>query len=66
MRRVKLSIITCTQLEIENNMSGTDSAQDEGLIRVIGTGAVGLSVVNMVVGAGIFALPGIIAKELGT
>jgi amino acid transporter len=47
-------------------MAVSNSVQDEGLIRVIGTGAVGLSVVNMVVGAGIFALPGIIAKELGT
>lgn len=46
-------------------MAVSDGAKDEGLIRVIGTGAVGLSVVNMVVGAGIFALPGIIAKELG-
>ena len=44
-------------------MAGTDNAQDEGLLRVIGTGAVALAVVNMVVGAGIFALPGIVAKE---
>jgi APA family basic amino acid/polyamine antiporter len=42
-----------------------DKQQDEGLIRVIGTGAVGLSAVNMTVGAGIFALPGIVAAELG-
>ena len=40
--------------------------QDEGLVRVIGTGALGLSVVNMVVGAGIFALPGLVAAELGS
>ncbi len=46
-------------------MADSDSVQDEGLIRVIGTGAVGLSVVNMVVGAGIFVLPGIVAAELG-
>jgi len=46
-------------------MAGSDSVQDEGLLRVIGTGAVALAVVNMVVGAGIFALPGIVAKELG-
>lgn len=38
---------------------------DEGLVRVIGTGALGLGVVNMVVGAGIFALPGLVAAELG-
>ena len=39
---------------------------DEGLVRVIGAGALGLSVVNMVVGAGIFVLPGRIAAELGS
>ncbi|MDH4109551.1 MAG: APC family permease [Gammaproteobacteria bacterium] len=40
--------------------------QDEGLLRVIGTGALGLSVVNMVVGAGIFVLPGRVAAQLGS
>ena len=39
---------------------------NEGLVRVIGAGALGLSVVNMVVGAGIFVLPGRIAAELGS
>jgi len=47
-------------------MTATDSVQNEGLVRVIGTGALGLSVVNMVVGAGIFALPGLVAVELGS
>jgi len=47
-------------------MAFSDSAQDEGLVRVIGTGALGLSVVNMVVGAGIFVLPGLVAAELGS
>jgi len=47
-------------------MSDTDSVKDEGLLRVIGTGAVALAVVNMVIGAGIFALPGIVAAELGS
>lgn len=46
-------------------MADSNSAQDEGLLRVIGTGAVALAVVNMVIGAGIFALPGIVAAELG-
>jgi amino acid transporter len=46
-------------------MADSDNLQDEGLVRVIGTGAVGLSVVNMVVGAGIFVLPGIVAAKLG-
>jgi APA family basic amino acid/polyamine antiporter len=43
-----------------------DRQQDEGLLRVIGTGAVALAVVNMVIGAGIFVLPGIVAAELGS
>ncbi len=47
-------------------MAVSDSVQDEGLVRVIGTGALGLCVVNMVVGAGIFALPGLVAVELGS
>jgi len=42
------------------------SVQNEGLVRVIGVGALGLGVVNMVVGAGIFVLPGRIAAELGS
>jgi len=40
-------------------------AQDEGLVRVIGTTALGLNIVNMVVGAGIFVLPGTVAARLG-
>jgi APA family basic amino acid/polyamine antiporter len=47
-------------------MAVSGSEQDEGLVRVIGTGALGMSVVNMVVGAGIFALPGLVAAELGS
>ena len=47
-------------------MAVSDSVQDEGLVRVIGTGALGLCVVNMVVGAGIFALPGLVAVKLGS
>ena len=45
---------------------GEGGLRDEGLIRVIGTGTVGLSVINLVVGAGIFVLPGIVAAELGS
>jgi amino acid transporter len=40
-------------------------AEDEGLVRAIGTGALGANVVNMVVGGGIFVYPGIIAAMLG-
>jgi amino acid transporter len=47
-------------------MSEPNGVRDEGLVRVIGTGALGLNVVNMVVGAGIFALPGLVAAELGS
>ena len=47
-------------------MTDSSNAQDEGLVRVIGTGALGLSVVNLVVGAGIFVLPGLVAAELGS
>ena len=46
-------------------MSDTGHDRDEGLLRVIGTGALGINVVNMVVGAGIFVLPGLVAVELG-
>ena len=45
-------------------MAVSDSVQDEGLVRVIGTGALGSSVVNMVVRAGIFVLPGLKAELL--
>jgi amino acid transporter len=46
-------------------MTDPGSVRNEGLVRVIGAGALGLGVVNMVVGAGIFVLPGRIAAELG-
>ncbi len=38
---------------------------DEGLVRVMGTRELSLSIVNMIVGAGIFVLPGLIAALLG-
>ncbi len=47
-------------------MAVSGSEQDEGLVRVIGTGALGLNVINMVVGAGIFVLPGLVAAGLGS
>ena len=40
--------------------------QDEGLVRAIGVGALGLAVINLVIGAGIFAMPGLVAAELGS
>ena len=48
------------------NEAGAVRMRDEGLLRVIGVGALSLSVVNMVVGAGIFVLLGRIAAELGS
>ncbi len=47
-------------------MSDHNRTQDEGLVRVIGTRALSLSIVNMVVGAGIFVLPGLVAVQLGS
>jgi basic amino acid/polyamine antiporter, APA family len=47
-------------------MAASNGVQDEGLVRAIGTGALGLSVINMVLGAGIFVLPGLVAAELGS
>ena len=47
-------------------MAEPNGVQNEGLVRVIGTGALGLGVVNLVVGAGIFAMPGLVAAELGS
>lgn len=47
-------------------MNNPKPERDEGLVRVMGTGVVGINIVNMVVGAGIFALPGIVAAGLGS
>ena len=47
-------------------MTDSKKVGDEGLVRVIGTRALGLNIVNLVVGAGIFVLPGIVAAELGS
>ncbi len=47
-------------------MTEADCKDDEGLLRTIGTQALGLNIVNMVVGGGIFVLPGVIAVQLGS
>jgi APA family basic amino acid/polyamine antiporter len=39
---------------------------DEGLVRAIGVRALTLGVVNMIIGAGIFVLPALVARRLGT
>jgi len=46
-------------------MSDSSRASDEGLVRAIGVRALGISIVNLVVGGGIFVLPGLIAVRLG-
>lgn len=38
---------------------------EEGLVRAIGPQALGVSIINLVIGGGIFALPGVIAAQLG-
>jgi basic amino acid/polyamine antiporter, APA family len=38
---------------------------DEGLVRAIGPRALGLTIINLTVGGGIFVLPGLIAAQLG-
>ncbi|MDA0679451.1 MAG: amino acid permease [Proteobacteria bacterium] len=44
----------------------SDQTEDEGLIRAIGPKVLGLNIVNMVVGGGIFVLPGLLAVQLGS
>src|SRR5262245_24470920 len=42
------------------------SKVEVGLVRAIGTGALAASIVNLVIGAGIFALPALVVAEIGT
>jgi basic amino acid/polyamine antiporter, APA family len=42
-----------------------NNKSNEGLVRTIGTRALGTNIFNMVVGGGIFVLPGVIAARLG-
>ena len=46
-------------------MNNTSHNTDEGLVRAIGTWALGANIMNMVVGAGIFVLPGVVAAQIG-
>ncbi len=43
----------------------TTQTTSEGLVRVMGVRALSMGIVNMIVGAGIFVLPGLIAELLG-
>src|SRR5687767_12465828 len=45
--------------------AGGRPSADEGLVRVIGTRALALACINMIVGASIFVLPASIAGDLG-
>ncbi|NQV86205.1 MAG: hypothetical protein HQ492_03925 [Woeseiaceae bacterium] len=47
-------------------MDVSGRTEDEGLLRTMGTPTLGLNIVNMVVGGGIFVLPGVIAMQLGS
>lgn len=49
-----------------SQMTDQSHLEDEELVRAIGTQALGLNVVNMVVGGGIFVLPGLVAIHLGS
>ncbi len=46
-------------------MTDVRGDHDEGLVRAIGVGALGLSIINLTVGGGIFVLPGLVAAVLG-
>jgi len=47
-------------------LNSSSHTPDEGLIREIGVRTLSLSIVNLVVGAGIFVLPGVVAAQLGS
>lgn len=47
-------------------MAESGKSTDEGLVRGIGTWSLGANIMNLVVGAGIFVLPGIVAAQLGS
>jgi len=47
-------------------MQTSSEGHDEGLIRVIGPRALTLNIISMVVGGGIFVLPGLVAVQLGS
>jgi basic amino acid/polyamine antiporter, APA family len=40
-------------------------ARDDKLVRALGVGGLTAAVINMTIGAGIFALPGVVAAKLG-
>jgi amino acid transporter len=46
-------------------MSRARPEPDEGLVRAIGTRALGINIINLTVGGGIFVLPGLVAAQLG-
>ena len=46
-------------------MNNTSHNTDEGLVRGIGTWALSANIMNMILGAGIFVLPGVVAAQIG-
>jgi APA family basic amino acid/polyamine antiporter len=47
-------------------MSTTESASEQGLVRAIGVRGLTASIVNTTIGAGIFVLPALVARDLGS
>lgn len=55
----------CAEKTNENCLNMQDEKTGEGLKRVIGVQGLALSIINGIIGAGIFALPGIVGTQLG-
>lgn len=56
---------TSPKIAMSNERPLESAITEEGLVRVMDTRALSLSIVNMIVGAGIFVLPGLVAALLG-
>ena len=56
---------TSPPIAMSNERPLESAITEEGLVRVMGTRALSLSIVNMIIGAGIFVLPGLVAALLG-
>ncbi len=59
--RPKINTLNCM-----SNLSQVETVvTEEGLLRAIGTRSLSLGIINMIIGAGIFVLPGLVASLLG-
>ncbi len=50
---------------MSNPLPADTSVTEEGLLRAIGTRSLSLGIINLIIGAGIFVLPGLVASLLG-